>query len=358
MKRCVWPFLLLTTLIACSRQDPTPTSVPSATYGVSPTPVVLSTLTPAGSPVPRITIVPSATRIHPTVTVEPTVADASLASTVASPPTPTPSFTPTPNIVDAEATSTQPPAATATLPEPTLATPTPMESPLEPPPGALGEATPTASSVPSPSGEGLRVERKFIHYDDQSQQFFIAGELVNSSGTYQRIVTLMPVVLDEYGASVTSAEDVDVAMGFDQLREAISLAPEQSLAFSFRIYLPPNTVVENNYEILVEAEPAEAPREDLDIVDDTFDLVDWPEIFLVRGAYENPGPDLNDYAAIVVTLYDEEERVIGVSWLYEENGSPFLTTGEHDFLVAVEMWEIVDSLDLAVGTYKVQAFGK
>ncbi len=203
----------------------------------------------------------------------------------------------------------------------------------------------------------MRYDKVFTYYHDESQQFYIAGEVVNNTATHQRITTFMPVVFDENGVPVTSEQDFDVPLGYDQLREAISLAPDQSLAFNFRIYLPKDISVGDNYDISITAEPAEPAREDLDITYDSFDTTDLPELFWVEGTYENPGPDLNDYVAIVVTLYDDEERVIGMGLYYEEDESSYLTTGEHEFSVAVEMWEIVDYLELEVYSYKVQAFG-
>lgn len=179
--------------------------------------------------------------------------------------------------------------------------------------------------------------------------------MVNNTSSDQRITTLMPIVYDENGDPITSAE-YDPAPGYDELRTAVSLAPEQSLPFGFLMYLPDGVSFEGDYKVLVEATPAERARDDLEISEHEFDLQDWPEYFSVTGTYENPGPDLTEYTAVVVTVYDESERVIGVGWSYATRTS-LLTTGEHEFRVDVEMWDIVGSLELAWHDPKLQVFG-
>jgi hypothetical protein len=166
------------------------------------------------------------------------------------------------------------------------------------------------------------------------------------------------MIHDADGSPVNSKKDVDaIGRGYKELREGISLAHDRSLPFSFAIDLPEEAVVEDDYEFVLAAEPAEPARSDLDIPYDDFDASNWPASFYVRGAYENPGADLSAYAAIVVTLYDMEEQVIGVGWLYEADDAAYLTTGEHEFEVEVEMWEIAEKLELTVATYRVQIFG-
>lgn len=198
----------------------------------------------------------------------------------------------------------------------------------------------------------------FTYYDDFFQEFYVMGELVNDSDAYWRVTTFWPAVTDSEGDYVTSSDDVDaISSGYKELREGISLAPGRSLPFSFLIYLPDGVMVEDNYEFVVEAEPVDPGREDLDIPSHDFDTSDWPFYFYVSGTFENPGPDLAEYVALTVTAYDADERVIGVGWLYETTPSLF-SAGAHSFEVEVELWEVVDILELELYSYKVQIFGR
>jgi hypothetical protein len=347
MKRSIWSLLLLLTLAACSRKEPTPTSSPVPTLPLNPTPVASTTPTPAGSPVPRITIVPSATRLQPTSQGATSTANAAPTATVQLPPTPLPSSTPTQRVIDAGPTAT--PSPTATQPESPLPTPTMGDSPLDLPP----------SPTPTTSGQTWHEEKVFTHYDAENQEFYIWGEVVNDTDDYQRITTITPEVYDKNG-DVISLEYFETPIGYDQLLAAVSLAPLQeqplnSLSFGFRVFLPTDVSFDNDYKILVEMEPADPPR-DLEITLDNPDTSGWPDSYILTGSYRVPDENLAESIAIVVTVFDEEERVIGLGWLFEAAPS-FLTTEEHPFRVEVQMWEIAGELGLDADDYKVQAFG-
>ena len=172
------------------------------------------------------------------------------------------------------------------------------------------------------------------------------------------LVTLMPVVFDENEIPVTSDESLLTPVAYDQLRQSISLAPGQALSFVFTVFLPEDITVDENYEIVVESEASEPARDDLDILFDDFDTSEWPWYFIVEGNYANPGANLEDHIAIVVTVYDNEERVIGVGWVDENENPALLEPGEHEFIVETEMWEIADTLGLEAYSYKVQIFGR
>jgi hypothetical protein len=378
MKRFIWPLLMLLALAACSRKGPTPTSSPVPTLALNPTLVSSVTPTPAGSPVPRITVVPSATRLQPTSQEATSTANAAPTATTEFAPTPLPSSTPTRRVIDAGPTAT--PSPTATRPESPLPTPTVGESPLDLPPTATGTvsgtvtpaststqgtATPestvtggqsaTSTPIPTTSGQAWHLEKVFTHYDVEYQEFYIWGEAVNDADSHQRIITLAPVVYGRDGNPLTSAE-IESPLGYDELRAAVRLPPTKGLAFGFRVLLPMDVPFDEDYEIRVEMEPIERGRDDLDITYDDYDPLDWPDYFYVEGTFENPGPDLNEYVAIVVTIYAEDDEVVGLGWAYETD-DPHLQTGEQDFTVEVEMWEIVGELELDVYSYKVQTFG-
>lgn len=381
MKRLVWPLLITLMLVACSRKDPTPTSSPSPTLAASSTPLPRPTHTP-GPPVSRITIVPSATRWQPTPSSEPADVAAPPTSTVEPSPTLIPSSTPTTRVIDANASDT--PSPTATLPDsplptsepprtPSPGTPSPTITPTVSPTSSGADDTPTptveaatsipASSTPTststptaPNGD-WSFENVYTFYDDEYQEFYVWGEAVNDTSGDKHLTTLWPRVYGEDGNPVTSKDDVDaIGTGYKELREGISLAPGARLAFSFLVYLPPDVSVTDNYDMVVAAEPAEPGRDDLEIADANLDYADWPYYLYVDGVYDNRDLDLDDYVAVVVTLYDDENRVIGVGWLYEE-GDSHLTAGKHDFEITVELWEVVSYLGLEVDDHEAQVFG-
>jgi hypothetical protein len=218
------------------------------------------------------------------------------------------------------------------------------------------EATADAPT-PTPTGKGWRFENVYTYFDDEFLEFYVQGDLVNDTEDDARIVSFWPVILGADGVPVTSKGDVDaIAQGYKELRESISLAPGQSLAFSFLVDVPIEISIEDNYDFIVASEQVEAGRDDLDITDDAFDDSDWPYAFFVEGTYANPGSDLTTYVAIVVTLYNVEGQVLGVGWSLETS-VPFLSAGEHGFEVSVDVWEGLDHLELEVYSYKVQVFG-
>ena len=227
-------------------------------------------------------------------------------------------------------------------------------------PTASGDSAATATPTSTPgagSEEGWHIENVFSYFDEDFLEFYVQGEIVNDTQDYMRIVELWPVILDDAGEPVTSEADVSViSKDYAQLREIVRLAPEQSLAFSFVIEVPSEIYVEDNYDFVIAAEPTDDGRDDLDILDEDFDDEDWPYSLYVNGVYDIAGDDLSAYVAIVVTLYGDYDKVLGVGWSYESGGA-FLETGAHDFEVKVQMWEALDHLELELYSYKVQVFG-
>jgi hypothetical protein len=202
-------------------------------------------------------------------------------------------------------------------------------------------------------------ENMFEDYDNGSQKLYISGEVVNNSDDPRRIIQLAPIVYDDAGYPLTSNADVSyltMEPDYLELLAAIILAPEQSLAFSAFIELPGDIPIDNHYEVQVESEPVGPMREDLDIPRDDFDLTYLPQRFFVDGSYAIPAPDLTAYIAIVVTVYDQDDYVIGMGWR-SWDASIDLAAGDHDFEIDATMWQGYEDLGLDVGWYKVQAFG-
>lgn len=348
MKRMLYCLIISVGLVACSRRQPTPTSPATPTLP-SPTPVLFSTPTPAGSPVPRITIVPSATRLPREPDVAAEGATAPPTSTIESPATPIPTASPTLRIVDAGPTDT--PAPTATVPESPLPTATSSESPLAPAPTA------TSTTTPTPVAEGWRFERLKTYYDDASQELYITGEVVNGTDSYQRIASLAPVFYDDEGNLIPGEETVLVPDAYELMLDTVSLAPDDSFTFVFRTLVPEGVPDADKYEILIDAEPAESARNDLEIFPGEEDASDWPDYLIIRGIFENPGPDLEQYLSIVITIYDEQEQVIGLGWFFE-TASSYLTAGAQEFEIEVELPVFVALFELRFHRYELQIFGR
>jgi hypothetical protein len=222
-------------------------------------------------------------------------------------------------------------------------------------------ATSTSTSTPSPTGEAWSFEKVFSYYDSEFQELYVLGEVVNNSDSYQRITSFIPVIYDDDGLPVTDENNFAFPPDFDFF-QTVSISPSGSLSFSFFVYLYDEIdfiVDEEHYEIQIQAEPAEPTREDLEIAITSEDLSGWPDYyFSVEGTYNNPGPDLTQYVAIVVTLYGESGNVIGMGGWFED-GSPYLDAGVHDFDISViDIWLIAYELNLEVYNYTVQLFAR
>lgn len=391
----LWVLVVFAAVGACSRSEPTPTA--SATLEASPTLMPTSTPEPAGTPLPRITIVPSATRLPPTAMENDSAVTQSAVDTEQSLSTPTPPLTPTAGgakltdtpTLNATPTLPQSPLPTPTLPGSPLPTQSSMESPLSPPPtntppsntatppvDATAETgtetatatptsagdpsatlTPTSTSEPAFTEGDWHLENLFTYFDEDHLEFYVQGEVFNDTQENMRITSLWPFILDSAGEPVTSEADVSaISKDYAQLREIVPLAPEQGLAFSFLVDVPSDVSVEDNFDFVFVAEPADEGRDDLDIVEDDYDDLDWPNSLYVYGVYDNAGDDLSTTVAIVVTLYGDYDEVLGVGWSYESGGD-FLKAGEHDFELKVQMWDGLEDPGLELFWYKVQVFG-
>ncbi len=313
-------------------------------------------------------------------------ASASPTSTDEPMPTFIPSFTPTTAVIDA-GPATDTPASTASLPDSPLllptrsgeseetstetrtprptaetadSTPTPTPTPTsseDVPPASTSTLTPPPTSTTEPDGEEWSFENSWTYFDEEYQEFYVSGEMVNNSTSDLRITSFLPRIYDDEGHAISDQENVTFPWGFEWLM-IVSVAPGQHLPFSFVIDRFDDvglTPIEERYEILIEAEPAEPTRDDLEVFSDKddYDMSEWPDYFYVLGTYTNPGPALEQYVAIVVTLYDEDGFVIGVGGQLE-TGSSYLESQEQYFEVGVEMWEATFDLDLHVVNFEVQ----
>jgi hypothetical protein len=196
------------------------------------------------------------------------------------------------------------------------------------------------TSTTEPNGEEWSFENVWTYWDEDYFEFYVWGEVVNNTASDQRIVEFLPIVYDEDRIPINS-EFYFLAEDYELIITTVSVSPGGRLPFSFVIYLPFTVAyIEDNYEIQIQAEPAAATRSDLTILDVSDDgKANLPDEFYVWVTFENSSSDLQEYAALIITLYDDEGRVIGVGGQLETDTS-YLEVGEHEFEVIVDMRDL------------------
>jgi hypothetical protein len=221
---------------------------------------------------------------------------------------------------------------------------------------ALGQAAPVTLTLAS-SENTWHFENVHIEQNQRDPSLHVWGEVVNHSGENQRITNFVPFLQDKQGQPVNRGQSVFFPIDFRVLIRSVSLADGQSLPFDFTIHLLPRGVwLEGETEIVVHvvSEPAEPMRSELDIIPGELDLAGQIDALYVSGAWENAGADLNEHAAVVVTLYGDEGQVLGWGWS-DETDPVHLAGGRHNFKVQITLSETVTDLDQA-SSYKVQLF--
>jgi hypothetical protein len=281
--------------------------------------------------------------------------------------TPWPADTATPPIIDAGATDT--PEPTATLPDSPLASPTQEE---EDEPLAEAPGTPTATATPDEADDGTTppatetvtpdstpeawpLEDIYTYVNTESMKLALAGQLRNASDSHQRLMALLPRIYEETGLPLTDVDDVDAPpdiFDYNELVVQISLAPDATFPFNFVIDLPGDVSVDENYRVVVEAEPSEPDRDDL-YVDDYSVEEDWP--LFVEGIYRVPDQDLTDYVAVVIAAYDNKGRIIGLGWFLGTESSD-LSSGRHDF--ELDVWPAGSEEELKAEEYEAYIYGR
>ncbi len=207
------------------------------------------------------------------------------------------------------------------------------------------------------AGDDWDLTNVHITYDRLDQSLHAWGEVLNQSGSDQRIMAILPFVQAGDGNPVNHNQRITFPSGFQELIQTVSLANGQYLPFNFTIPLPAEAQLENSLDIIVSvaAESVEPARDDLAFSPGELDLRESSATFYASGAWDNPGPDLAAYVALVVTVYDRDDQVIGWGW-HKETDPAHLASGAHDFAIEITLPNIVASLDLPVGSYKVQLF--
>lgn len=147
--------------------------------------------------------------------------------------------------------------------------------------------------------------------------------------------------------------------GRRELVSAVDLADGSSLPFDFTVRMPPSVQLWDEAEIVifVAAEPGEPTRDDLDIPFNDYHLSPQPGASRVTGTFENTGPDLNEYVTVVVTVFGVDGQLMGWGWRHGTDAA-YLSGGAHPFDILVTFAQAVTELDLEIGVYKIQVFGR
>jgi hypothetical protein len=130
------------------------------------------------------------------------------------------------------------------------------------------------------------------------------------------------------------------------------------LPFDFTIAWPQHIELGQDYtiEVFVVAEPGQPLRYDLDVIPEELGLSGPLNASLLSGLWQNNGPSLQEHAALVVTLYDEEARMIGWGW-YDETTPYHLTHGTHAFQAPLVLSDSVTDLN-QVYSFQVQLLAR
>ena len=204
-----------------------------------------------------------------------------------------------------------------------------------------------------------RLEGVHVYHDPFARKVHVSGEVFNNTGAHKRIIAILAVVQDRNRSLVSSERVTFLPGNRELLLSAVSVADGRGLPFGFVIDLPETIQLTDDSEIVIHvaAEDDEPTRDDLDIPVNSYDLSEWPTVFVVSGVAENPGPDLTEFLMIVATVYDTDGRVIASGWR-SETDSGSLSGGRHEFEVEIQLPEPVADLNLKVGSYKLQLFGR
>jgi Tol biopolymer transport system component len=223
---------------------------------------------------------------------------------------------------------------------------------------ALGQTVPLTLTLAS-SEDAWRFENVHIEQNQLDSSLHVWGEVVNHSGDNQRIISFVPFIQNKYGQPVHRGQSVFFPIDFRALIRSVGLADGQGIPFDFTLHLlPKGTWLEGETEIVVRvvSELAEPVRGNLDIIPDELDFAGQIDALYVSGVWENTGPDLNEHAAVVVTVYGDEGQVLGWGW-HDETDPARLISDRHDFKVQITLSETVTDLDQA-SSYKVQLFAR
>lgn len=178
---------------------------------------------------------------------------------------------------------------------------------------------------------------------DQNQRSMIVyGDVVNNTGSSQRIIYVTGIFYDNQGRIIAGVADTEDYLPFEFVPSG------GRIPFKLTVY---DTQGVSDFDLSVASQPSSAtPRQDFELsnLEPSGEAGDY----CVAGRLQNPGSQLLDNLVVVAVLYDAEDNVINFDRY--EAPSPQDVVGDQtlDFEICV------DTLDQGVARYEVQAFGQ
>jgi hypothetical protein len=199
-------------------------------------------------------------------------------------------------------------------------------------------------------------------YQGRDHSLHAWGEVVNHSGSAQRISSLLPLFIQNGDGDVISFDvSFFLTPPYQDMFNSASLNDGQGLPFNFELYLPDDARLVGAAQLVVQLDlnPAnqEPNREDLDISNEGLEMSGELDSLRVSGFWENPGPDLDDYAVIVVTVYGQDGQALGWGWQGETDPDQ-LGAGRHDFTIDIALADFVLADWEQLYSYKVQLLAR
>lgn len=168
------------------------------------------------------------------------------------------------------------------------------------------------------------------------------GEAINNTGVTQELVFIAGTFYDAQGQLIADSEST-----YDYWPVGV-IPPAGRVPFELTVVGIQNAA---RYELSVEAEPVDrTPRQDFGF-SELSESDDGGE-YCVAGRLNNPGSAVQDYLAVVLILFDGQDRVVN----FGEEYDPL-----PESVVGNETWEFVvctETFDQQVARYELRAWGR
>lgn len=206
-------------------------------------------------------------------------------------------------------------------------------------PGVQKPRIPTAS--PTPSNKVVVVSSNaFVPYEG-ARSLYIVGEVRNETKSIAQLVKITAYLRDSSGQLVRGASAYSYIS---------TLSPDMVSPFLITFSTPPAW---STYELIVTWDTTDRAPKALEIYN-TESYFDSSDAFHVRGFVRNQYSELRMLVRIYLTMYDENDQVIGVDSVY--TSPTFLKPGQEVlFDIDARYWKYKPDRD-KVARYSVQAY--
>ena len=191
------------------------------------------------------------------------------------------------------------------------------------PPAPTPTSTPTSTPTPTPAGVVILSSNAFVPYSG-STSLYVVGEVKNTSASNVRFVKINAVLRDNSGQIV----DGDYSYALAEVIKPGDLSP-------FRIIFS-NAPTWVTYELTVTWSTTTESWYLLEL-DKTESYFDSSDAYHVRGSVRNQYTVERKFVELLLTFYDNSDRVIGVDWTYT-NPTSIASDAEISFDVEAYFW--------------------